>query len=498
MTPSAVLGRYGDPGVFEVVTDTYKDDDGKYKPMNLLRARAVNAMEQNEEEDDAPPSSALARLFVARAKASQEENGEEDLSDGGTAKVAKWTIFSMVRTVGGFAVRTLATIGAWTLRMARSLIWTVGRFVLRSIVVPVLEGLAAILTTPVGLGVTAILGGAAVGYFLYRSFFKGDDPHSVDKGGSLEKSNTDEDTSFWSNIFGSSRSDNAYNESLGSSSAYGVGATADRVASTYVEGSASDEEISKGADTVNRYRSSSVAAAIKEASRVTGMSEAVLTAIAYRESAFNPRAGASTSSAKGLFQFIKGTWAYMVKTYGARFGVPQDADIFDPLSNAIMGAVFLKYEVYPSISAVKPNPNATDLYIGHFMGAQGGAQWLKMLSSDPGRYAYLDWPDAAAANRSVYWNSKTGKPRTYAEIYNMFNSGLRGIEGAMSKDTSSTKVNPVQSMPESRPELLPSTETVKPEAVALGTAGQQQSGGGGQQASTPNYIKYKGMAVAVH
>src|SRR6202000_3488915 len=63
-----------------------------------------------------------------------------------------------------------------------------------------------------------------------------------------------------------------------------------------------------------------VAGAIKQAAASSGMSFQYLLTTAKMESDFNPTAGASTSSAHGLFQFIDQTWLATVKDAGAQAG----------------------------------------------------------------------------------------------------------------------------------------------------------------------------------
>src|SRR5436189_4595869 len=69
-----------------------------------------------------------------------------------------------------------------------------------------------------------------------------------------------------------------------------------------------------------------IAGAIKQAASSTGTSFEYLLATAKMESDFNPTAGAATSSAHGLFQFIDQTWLGTVKQAGAQFGYGQHAD----------------------------------------------------------------------------------------------------------------------------------------------------------------------------
>src|ERR1700675_4188501 len=69
-----------------------------------------------------------------------------------------------------------------------------------------------------------------------------------------------------------------------------------------------------------------VAGAIKQAANTTGTSFEYLLATAKMESDFNPKAGASTSSAHGLYQFIDQTWLGTVKEAGSQLGYGQYAN----------------------------------------------------------------------------------------------------------------------------------------------------------------------------
>src|SRR6201987_4120749 len=69
-----------------------------------------------------------------------------------------------------------------------------------------------------------------------------------------------------------------------------------------------------------------VTGAIKQAANATGTSFEYLLATAKMESDSNPSAGASTSSARGLYQFIEQTWLATVKEAGGQVGYSQYAD----------------------------------------------------------------------------------------------------------------------------------------------------------------------------
>src|ERR1700692_3170163 len=63
-----------------------------------------------------------------------------------------------------------------------------------------------------------------------------------------------------------------------------------------------------------------VAGAMQQAASTTGTTFKDLLTTAKMQADFNPTAGASTSSAHGLFQFIDQTWLGTVKVAGALLG----------------------------------------------------------------------------------------------------------------------------------------------------------------------------------
>src|SRR5215831_11967214 len=79
-----------------------------------------------------------------------------------------------------------------------------------------------------------------------------------------------------------------------------------------------------------------VTGAIKQAASATGASFQYLLATAKMESDFNPSAGASTSSARGLYQFIEQTWLATVKQAGGQLGYGQYADAITRTTSATM------------------------------------------------------------------------------------------------------------------------------------------------------------------
>ena len=93
-----------------------------------------------------------------------------------------------------------------------------------------------------------------------------------------------------------------------------------------------------------------VTTALQRASAATGAGLEFLKKMAARESGFDPKAKAKTSSAAGLFQFIEQTWLGAVKHYGGKHGLEAfaaDITVQEPYarSSAMMatsGAAFMQ------------------------------------------------------------------------------------------------------------------------------------------------------------
>src|ERR1700739_4276482 len=83
----------------------------------------------------------------------------------------------------------------------------------------------------------------------------------------------------------------------------------------------------------NAALASTVPGAIRQASAATGTSFSYLLATAQVESGLNPHAGASTSSARGLFQFVERTWLRTLKRSGAALGYGRYADAITQTSS---------------------------------------------------------------------------------------------------------------------------------------------------------------------
>ena len=113
-----------------------------------------------------------------------------------------------------------------------------------------------------------------------------------------------------------------------------------------------------------------VTGAIRQAARMTGADFKYLLATAQVESNLNPNAQASTSSARGLFQFTEQTWLTTLKEQGGPLG-------YGPYANAITRQPSGDYAVADprmtqAIMNLRSDPNANALMAGAFTKAQCG------------------------------------------------------------------------------------------------------------------------------
>lgn len=186
-----------------------------------------------------------------------------------------------------------------------------------------------------------------------------------------------------------------------------------------------------------------VGSAIRFAAARTGVDFDYLFNQARIESGLNPNAKARTSSATGLFQFIDQTWLGTVKEHGARHGLGWAADSIRRLPNGRFSVA--DPDARRAILDLRRQPEAAsamaaefaadnrdylegrlgrpvepvDLYLAHFLGPAGAAQFLRQHDADPGAAAARVLPAAARANRWVFFE-RDGSARSFAEIRERF------------------------------------------------------------------------------
>jgi hypothetical protein len=240
---------------------------------------------------------------------------------------------------------------------------------------------------------------------------------------------------------------------------------------------------------------------IRQASEASGSDFGLLMAQAAQESGFKPDAKSSTSSATGLFQFIDSTWLDMVHRFGGKYGVgalaqkigtdpqgkPHVADAAtrhrilalrkDPSLSAALAGEYAKLNKAEVERAVGHKVGRAELYMAHFLGAGGASHLLKALEKNGATPAARLLPDAAASNRSVFFEGETGRARSVAEIYRALGSRIereaRNFAGAdtaaPTPSASAGTSTPTPTVAQARPHDLGAREMTPPVASILDT-----------------------------
>jgi hypothetical protein len=219
---------------------------------------------------------------------------------------------------------------------------------------------------------------------------------------------------------------------------------------------------------------------VRAAAQRTGVDFSYLVAKAAAESSFDPHAKAATSSARGLYQFVNQTWIDMIKEHGADYGLGKLAsELKDgsapqaraqalalrdnaPLS-AAMAAEYTRDNQDELESALGRQVGPTELYLAHFLGAQGATKFLTAMDQNASQRADALFPEAARANRSIFYSG--GRPRSVAEIYDRFAEKLGLPSDQAGTDNQVAEVPPsVESepLPSGNLETSPSSSSSAP------------------------------------
>lgn len=225
-------------------------------------------------------------------------------------------------------------------------------------------------------------------------------------------------------------------------------------------------------DSVIANAAPQIAGAIRQAARSTGISFEYLLTTAQIESNLNPTAQASTSSAKGLYQFIDQTWLATMKQDGPALGLGRYADAIsrsadgsydvsdptartaimrlrsDPAASAMMAGAFTRANAEQLRGAIGRTPTEGELYIAHFLGSDGAGKLIGVAATQPRANAAEMFPQAAAANPNIFYDA-SGRPRGAGDVYAKltgrfevarairFNPGLRTADSTSAAQTSS-------------------------------------------------------------
>lgn len=177
------------------------------------------------------------------------------------------------------------------------------------------------------------------------------------------------------------------------------------------------------------------------------------------ESGGDPNAQASTSSARGLGQFVKGTRDAILKRHGV------DAWSADPAEQRRATELLIEDNRTFLRNALGREPTDGDIYTANFLGTGGAEQFLSGLAENPGDAAVNHVsPAAARANHSIFY-AKDGRARTTQEVYDLMAAKVAPKDG-QAIPRPETPAQPGQPGPETGPQAADAWP-LRPELDAL-------------------------------
>lgn len=148
-----------------------------------------------------------------------------------------------------------------------------------------------------------------------------------------------------------------------------------------------------------------------EVSEKSGVGIDILATFAGIESSFRPNAAATTSTARGLFQFTSRTWRVTIKSYGSEWELSDGVSRYNAYANTAMGAEYIKENAKVLRKRLKREPTVDELYMAHLLSPLRAAKVAKMKSS-----AVLAdfYPTIAKANKPLFY--KNGNAVTVSQF----------------------------------------------------------------------------------
>lgn len=252
--------------------------------------------------------------------------------------------------------------------------------------------------------------------------------------------------------------------------------------------------------TVNPISAGRVQSAIQLASSKTGVDFDYLLGQAKIESGLNARARSGTSSATGLYQFVEQSWLAVVKKHGAEHGLGWAADRIGQtaggrfsVSDSATRSAILALRNDPDVASLMAaehasdnksalegslgrDANGTDLYMAHFLGIGGAKKFLSAMASNPGASAASLFPQAAGANRSIFYASN-GQPRSLSAIYQRFSDKLNAASDSVSETRSANLAFAAQALAMGDSTVITGNNQTPEDALSWATQALTQAGG---------------------
>ncbi|KQP07698.1 MAG: transglycosylase SLT domain-containing protein [Methylobacterium sp.] len=190
----------------------------------------------------------------------------------------------------------------------------------------------------------------------------------------------------------------------------------------------------------------------------------LLMAVADKESSFKTEVQAQTSSATGLFQFIERTWLGVVRDFGPKHGLTQDAALVvtgdngrpavadpaertrilelrrDPYLSALMAGEMLKRDAARIALRIGRDLSLGEVYLAHFLGPDDAEEFLATVADKPKAAAAQMLPGPARANKTIFFAAQRGRRKatslSVAQVHEKFEA-MMSARGARYRDVRS-------------------------------------------------------------
>lgn len=190
----------------------------------------------------------------------------------------------------------------------------------------------------------------------------------------------------------------------------------------------------------------------------------LLMAVADKESSFITEVQAKTSSATGLFQFIERTWLGVVRDFGPKYGLTQEASLVvsgdngkpsvadaaertrilelrrDPYLAALMAGEMLKRDAARIALRIGRELTLGEVYLAHFLGPDDAEEFLASVVDKPKSAAAQMLPGPARANRTIFFAAQRGRRKaaslSVAQVHEKFET-MMSTRGARYRDVRS-------------------------------------------------------------
>lgn len=150
--------------------------------------------------------------------------------------------------------------------------------------------------------------------------------------------------------------------------------------------------------------------------------------LATQESSNNPNASNPNSTSQGLYGFTAPTWQAVMQAH-PELGLTPDG-MKDPLQ-ATKAVQAFTADNAGKLTSAGYQPHDQNLYLAHFLGADGANSFLKGMSADPNApAASMVGPAAVKANYGLFFDKNTNQPLSAQQFYTNLTGKFAGGNAA--------------------------------------------------------------------